>query len=230
MSSLVWHELNFFPSLDFTNVHHNFDIRQLSILLQAFRRSLQLFGSVSPTELHVFLCISLSIIWSSENTNYESPYLFLTRARFFLRCKAAGAWTCPLSPCNAEITNARSYTSTPVTSTVRVSSARESEALRCGCITVAHQQAIITLLCGDFVTVFVGLLCCWCWANCNCARLCNCTTLLLVSDRTHNRLYHSGSAGKSSVVCAGWLPGWLCAQSLLSCSNIAALQLNPLIP
>jgi len=86
MSSLDWHKLNFFPRLDFSNVH-----RQPSILFQAFRRSLQLFGSVSPTELHSFLCILLSIISSAESTNYESPYLFLTRARLFLRYKAAGA-------------------------------------------------------------------------------------------------------------------------------------------
>lgn len=62
MSFLVWHELNFFPRLGFTNVHHKFDIRRLRILFQALRRSLQLFGSVSPTELHTFLCTSLSII------------------------------------------------------------------------------------------------------------------------------------------------------------------------
>ena len=90
---LVWHELNIFPPFDFTNVRHYFAIQQPSTLFQALRHSAdfwQYFSyaiayTLSPCPRTASRCPPFD---RSKNTNYQSPYLFLTRQRFFLRYKA----------------------------------------------------------------------------------------------------------------------------------------------
>jgi hypothetical protein len=53
-----------------------------------------------------------------------------------------------------------------------------------------------------------------------------------VTEQTigYTRITAEVPANRQLCVQEGWLAGWLCAQPLLSSTNIPALQLNPLIP